>query len=430
MAGLPKFVRGRLAQGPGGDEHPGADLLNAFCEDALRPAEREYLLAHLAACAQCREVLALLTPAEGPPRLESQPERRWLGLPKLRFPALRWAALTAAVTVVIGAALLYRPEPTQRARSDAEAPASATAQPVAKPQAAESSVASALPASPAPKGKKEAARKPDSHQSAPDTRAPSETMYAASSPAGQSQAQHAMAKLGTPHAVNPQSVHGPHANLQQENQSAQQAAPSAPPAAFASKMASAGIAADAARQSQARQEMARSAMSASGTGQQEASQKPEAGATSPPATSSASPAVAPSPGRIGSGASLGAAGGVAGPHSAERTKSIAVSWNISSDGQLLRQRTGEEPQIIRVADNVRFRAVASIRGEVWAGGPGGVLYSSSDNGATWNKVAFPSTQDIVAIAFRNSREATVTVAGGERYVTHDGGQSWQETKDF
>jgi photosystem II stability/assembly factor-like uncharacterized protein len=34
----------------------------------------------------------------------------------------------------------------------------------------------------------------------------------------------------------------------------------------------------------------------------------------------------------------------------------------------------------------------------------------------------------VAIAFRNSREGTITVASGEHYVTRDGGQSWQIDK--
>jgi hypothetical protein len=435
MAGLPKFVRGRLAQGPGADEHPGADLLNAFCEDALRPAEREHLLAHLAACAECREVVALLTPEEGPPRLGAKPQRHWFSFPILRFPALRWAALTAAVTVVIGAALLYRPEPVQRARSDAEAPPSATVQPLAKVQTAESSAGSAPPASPAPESKKQMARKQESRQPALDSGAPSETMSAASSAASQTPAEQETAKLGKTYAVNPRSVHGPHASLQQQaNQSAQQAPSKTPVMAFRPKMAApAGATADAARQAQARQEMAQSAMSARAS-QSETSQAPKAD------SKPAAPAYAPVPfagtGAAGasassaSSASSSAAGGVSAPYSAEPVKPIAASWSISSDGQLLRKLGGEEPHPIRVADNVRFRAVASIRAEVWAGGPGGLLYHSSDSGASWNKVAFPSTQDITAIAFRNVREGTITVAGGERYATRDAGQSWLESKDF
>jgi hypothetical protein len=206
---------------------------------------------------------------------------------------------------------------------------------------------------------------------------------------------------------------------QQESQSAQKAIPSATPAAPVSKTASIGAAADAARQSQARHEMARSAIS---------NERVAPAATARPELAEG-PAVAA--GASGSRAGAGnAAVGAFAPHSAEQTKTIAAKWSISSDGQLVRKVAGEEPQTIKVADNVRFRAVASIRSEVWAGGPGGALYHSSDNGATWNAVSFLSTQDIVAIAFRNSREGTITVASGEHYVTRDGGQSWQQGNDL
>ena len=410
---ISKFVRGRLAQGQGGDEHPGADLLNAFCEDALRPVEREQLLAHLAACAQCREVVALLTPAEGPPRPAVQPQRRWLNFPALRFPALRWAAVTAAVTVVIAAVLLYRPEAPERARSVAHAPASATSEATAKPPAAEKRAGAAQLTPPDTESKKraEVASAQSRRQAALDTAA-RETASAASSYTSQSPAGRTMAKLGTERAAPSGRAFGPHADMQQQaNQAAQITAPSALPAIGA------------VRKAQADREAAQSATAAT-----RASQIP--GAVNHPAAPAVALASGPSAGAaaVGSSTSPGVSGGIAAPPSAEPAKPVAVSWNISPDGQLLRQLPGEKPQTVRVADGVRFRAVASIRGEVWAGGPGGVLFHSSDSGTTWTEVAFPSTQDITAISFRSRREGTITVAGGDRYATHDGGQSWLGTK--
>jgi len=435
---LPKFVRGRLAQGPGGGEHPEADLLNAFCEDALRPAEREQLLAHLAACAQCREVVALLTPAEGPPRPEVQPQRRWFSFPALRLPALRWAAITAAVTVVIAAALLYRPENPEQARSVAQGPASATSEATAKPPATEERAGAVQLPSPdteSKKGKKvEVASAQSRRQAALDTGA-RETASAASSYTSQSQAGRTVDKLGTGRAALPGNAFGPHANLQQQaNQAAQVAAAPALPAAPLAKTAGIGAGATrAVRKAQADREAVQSAMAASaaprapGTVSQPAA--PASAGTSGPPTDAAGADSSASRGVTG-GVVGGAAGGVLGPPLAFLAKPVAVTWNISPDGQLLRKLPGEEPQTVWVANDVRFRAVASIRGEVWAGGPGGILYHSSDSGTTWMKVAFPSTQDITAISFRNRREGAITVAGGDRYATHDGGQSWQEEKKF
>jgi len=43
-------------------QHPDADQLSAFAEQALPPHERERTLAHLAVCADCREIVALSLP--------------------------------------------------------------------------------------------------------------------------------------------------------------------------------------------------------------------------------------------------------------------------------------------------------------------------------------------------------------------------------
>lgn len=58
-------------------QHPDADQLNAFAEDALSAHEREQTLAHLAGCADCRLIVSLaLPPVDDVPQPHPVAERR------------------------------------------------------------------------------------------------------------------------------------------------------------------------------------------------------------------------------------------------------------------------------------------------------------------------------------------------------------------
>ena len=58
-------------------QHPDADQLSAFAEDALPAHEREQTLAHLAGCADCRTIVSLaLPPMEDVPQLRPAAARR------------------------------------------------------------------------------------------------------------------------------------------------------------------------------------------------------------------------------------------------------------------------------------------------------------------------------------------------------------------
>lgn len=70
-------------------EHPDANLLAAFTEKRLRGREREDLFAHLAECADCRQIAAL----------SSEPVP--VAKPRLIPVAWRWAAAAAAVALVL-----------------------------------------------------------------------------------------------------------------------------------------------------------------------------------------------------------------------------------------------------------------------------------------------------------------------------------------
>ena len=56
MEQIPKIARQRLQVMARAGDHPDLNLLAAFAEKSLHGDEREGVLAHLAQCAECREV--------------------------------------------------------------------------------------------------------------------------------------------------------------------------------------------------------------------------------------------------------------------------------------------------------------------------------------------------------------------------------------
>lgn len=79
--------------------HPDADQLNAFVEHALPPHEYEQTLTHLAACPDCRSIVALSMPSiEEAPISQAEVVRRpWFSGWKIAWPA---AAAVAALAIV------------------------------------------------------------------------------------------------------------------------------------------------------------------------------------------------------------------------------------------------------------------------------------------------------------------------------------------
>lgn len=128
-------------------EHPDANLLAAFTEGRLLGREREDVLAHLAACAECREIVALAAAPE--PRHISQ--------------AWRWmAAAAAAALIVIGAwGLRVILAPLPKATIASERPPSPM---VSLPAAAEPQIAPAPKAAPRAAVPKPARRAPTAKQ--------------------------------------------------------------------------------------------------------------------------------------------------------------------------------------------------------------------------------------------------------------------------
>ncbi len=98
MSQIPESVRRRMQAQTAG-EHPDADLLTAFAEQALAGQERERVLLHLSACPACRDLVSLAAPEQREPAEVAAPAKSWF-----RWPVLRWTAVAATV-IVVGAAV-------------------------------------------------------------------------------------------------------------------------------------------------------------------------------------------------------------------------------------------------------------------------------------------------------------------------------------
>src|SRR3954464_15011839 len=113
MTDLSQLVRNRMAKTPVAGPHPDADLLNAFAERSLVGREREGVLAHLATCADCREVVALAAP-EAAQEAVLPARTRWLTLPVMRWGAVAAAVAVVAVAVVLQSPKMQQPSPSVR----------------------------------------------------------------------------------------------------------------------------------------------------------------------------------------------------------------------------------------------------------------------------------------------------------------------------
>lgn len=94
-------------------------------------------------------------------------------------------------------------------------------------------------------------------------------------------------------------------------------------------------------------------------------------------------------------------------------------------------QTNKQKAEVAVDPDAVFRAVAALGPEVWAGGSSGVLYHTSDGGNHWIRVT-PSvagaglTGDIVGIQFSDPQHGKISTSNAELWTTSDRGQTWQK----
>jgi len=416
MVDIPNSAKSRLRQGSGGTSaHPDANLLAAFSEQALAGTEREQVLAHLAQCADCREIVALSAPEAAPPQTAYVP-RGWFGM---RPEFMRWAVVGASAVVVVAAVLLVRPElerapvqSVQQARN--EAPLG--------PQSAESVATEAADA---------LQPKKDSAKDLVVTGARRERQVmkieGANTPA------RLTAGLSAP-TVAPAAPPPPPASIKPEEEFRYAAAPAAGQAAGSATggVSGAKVAAEPKRDVKVGDLAVLDSAPANTMAVNESQAQPtalakemDAGRTDAFAdvvTKKNEPAVAELK------AQRAPADTASGRMTMRATSNVATrTWRIA-EGKLESSRDGGKTWMgISLPAGVKPLTVAGIFPRVWVGGDDGVLLRSDDNGATWTRVPGDWQGNVIFIKFEDAKRGELkTSRPGETQIwaTEDGGATW------
>lgn len=104
-------------------------------------------------------------------------------------------------------------------------------------------------------------------------------------------------------------------------------------------------------------------------------------------------------------------------------------WRIGSDGHVEHRNGSDGWTRVLNTEATTFHVVSVVGRDVWAGGEGGALFHSSDNGQHWKRVPLVSgsgneTGTIISINFENSRRGTAEADDGSTWSTTDSGISW------
>ncbi len=430
MAELPKIVVARMARQErvsGGVSHPDADLLTAYVEQVLSAPEREQIVLHLAACGDCREVLALAAPAlvadpAAVTNVVTMPARSsW-------FPVWRWGAVAAVAVITIGGVMIYRQQPSgvtlepnrQTASSktpDVQPPASS--QPAEPPTAKtdtdteKKEIANARPA------RREVATA-DRVESAARTGA----TPAAPKPAAETVATMAEAPAVAKASDQPEVA----------TKRALMDAPKAEQDSVARSFASSGLTAAELHKDQVQPSATSSATFADSSVSQPVSNDgvPLAlGMLLQGNREHRLPRI-PTP-ALAAGFNKGVAFNGVAPEKAKALSGpfVTPGWQLSPEGQVQRSFDGRTWQSMTIAPGAHFNSFYATGHEIWAGGSGGVLFHSVDAGETWERVT--PAQDMrvlrddithVSGEEKDRRKVTLETAGGEFWATEDAGQHW------
>jgi hypothetical protein len=390
MAKMSKIVRSRLAlRTPvSSDTHPDANLLAAFAEQTLLARERADVTAHLAACVDCREYLALafaIEPSEmAAARSITKRSRGWFG-------QWRWAAATAACCV-LATALQYQAQPPMVlvARRDLSATV---------PPAVVDSIAwkERAPAPVPAQTRKVKVEHPGSQRGPAELAAKKETAL----------------ESVPPQITGPASVTPPDAGLAIRRL---HPAPADSASSFVAPQ----------HDTPAQAEATQSRLRASPAAQ------------TPPRPRSASamralgfqaqaltPAVPPTPKSIVKTAIA--------PEAPSVLWSINASPDTSGASRGVVQRStdaGQTWEVVPLTERVSFRAASSAGPDVWAGGSDAALFHSSDGGEHWVEIAITqegatATGAIVRIDLRGPSEVRISTSSGEDWTTSDAGRHWK-----
>jgi hypothetical protein len=423
------------ARGPRAGERlvcPEPDILAAYADDGLSGEEQDTLEAHLATCASCRRMLAVLVPA-GEPRAEPAAILR----PVFRVD---WKWLSMAAMVVLAAGLWYvvqtdlRSPVLQEARSrtaETTAPGAAAA-PAAAPRAnalpaqpatgvvggAAGSASSAVANRPRPavpvEGVSAIAAAPSSLRDAPSSDEAKEAAKQSDSRAHAElrQQQEKLEKRSDPTAVTV-AQQAPATSPSQASGPSQAQMPASPQTA-ANELARARSAEEVARRREAEQRLQASAPAPAPPPATVTAEGQRAGSV---AQDKASVTERDRPAAAAFQTIRGAVTGFTDPQR-------RVLWRIaggdrietSNDGTTWTERHREPAGGLGVG-------TAPSTGVAWVAGARGLVLRYVAPGP-WTRVAKPTDDTIVSISASSAEVARVRTASGLQFETRDAGTTW------
>jgi Putative zinc-finger len=456
------------------DAHPDPDLLTAFAEQSLTQRERQLVLAHLATCAECREVITLAGSATLEPELAAaavgRPSSAKTGKAFWSWRPLRWTAAAATAAVVLSAVWLNRSEresltqtqatPVAQAGQKNPAPSETAADQListselpAGPQTVEKIPASnttpvvrddeqlrrkrAEPVPPRP-----VAPSQEVGVNAPTATVPTENKQEALdlvegkgtrelATSGRSFAQLTQLQPGLAKA---QAGAAPKASVGGTISLGNVAAPAKEEAASEKDKKSGTLAAQVAPAAIAPQSAPQSAMSYSRKPAEdlapaspiaEGNLKQNATIPKDEQASASTPKLQ----KMASGQNAESDM----PARSSLSDSVVIVnpwWRVTKQGQLEKSfDSGRTWQTVFDENIAKFRAVASLDAVVWAGGDSGDFWSSTNGGKTWRR-GVPNVDghspkgQVTKIALPNPATVIITTDAGETWTSTNGGLNW------
>ncbi len=376
---IPESVRGALARQTATEEHPSADLLNGFAEQALTAAEKERVTSHLGACADCREIVFLASAAAEEKMVPTITSVH----PRWRF--WKWAVPAMAAMIIIAAVVLERQQRMARSRS-------AMSQILAM------------------------SRRPAVPEAQPSVTVPENQAVGLQSKD--------IAKHLEPEGIAKKKLSAPDHARDMDLQLAQQRALSLQGYTSSLQQQQAQLASSLERppsqagaaSSAPRSEQAKAAAPAPNSPAGQLKALADANQPQVPASSSFAANSADTD-RMLEGLSV-------------RREAMSPSrWRVTDDGHLEHTTDAGTWSQVLPEQSVIFRAVNVVGKRVWAGGSDGALFHSTDAGNRWVRVALGAGGQsehgtVVSIRFDTAMRGTVTTDSGATWSTSDGGQTW------
>jgi hypothetical protein len=104
-----------------------------------------------------------------------------------------------------------------------------------------------------------------------------------------------------------------------------------------------------------------------------------------------------------------------------------VHWRAGPGGQIERsQDSGATWEAQNAGTSQELLAGAAPSDSVcWLVGRSGTIVRTTD-GRAWSRLESPVSADIVSVAATSAANATITTADGQRFLTRDGGKTWEK----